>query len=104
MSGRYFEMPTPIIFICFGMLVIGAAPLPYGYYTLLRLLTCIVFAVGAYIAYKRRTWVVASIYSVVALLFNPIIKVHFSKDIWSVVDVVTAVLLLATFKLVKNGG
>ena len=96
-------MPAPIIFICIGMLLLGVAPLPYGYYTLLRLLTCLVFAVGAYISYTRKVNLLASIYLLAALLFNPIIKVHFSKGTWSVIDTVAAVLLLATYKSVKNG-
>lgn len=79
------------------LLVAALLPWPYGYYGLLRL---VVFAVGTWIAYEQwrfddavSGWVVA--FGGVALLYNPIMPVHLTREIWSVLNVATAVLFLA---------
>ena len=47
-------MPRLVIYATAAMLLLGAAPMPYGYYTLLRLVGFIVFAVAAFAALARR--------------------------------------------------
>ncbi|MDD5580967.1 MAG: hypothetical protein PHY16_17045 [Methylobacter sp.] len=84
------------------MLFVGAAPLPYGYYMLLRLVACGVFAFAAFVSFDRKHKTLPWVFGLVALLFNPIIKVHLPKEVWALVDVATAILLLATAKPVKS--
>lgn len=95
-------MPTAVIYICAAMLFVGAAPLPYGYYMLLRLVACGVFAFAAFVSFDRKHKTLPWVFGLVALLFNPIIKVHLPKEVWALVDVATAILLLATAKPVKS--
>ena len=59
-----------------AMLLLALAPLPYGYYTLLRLVVCGVGAYGASLAYGlgKQGWVL--ILGLIALLFNPLVPVH----------------------------
>lgn len=83
------------------MLFLGAAPLPYGYYMLLRLVACGVFAFAAFIAFNRKHKVLPWVYGFMALVFNPIIKIHFPKEMWAVVDIASGILLFATAKAVK---
>jgi len=94
-------MPTAVIYICAAMLFVGAAPLPYGYYTLLRLVACGVFAFAAFVSFDRKHKTLPWVYVLLALLFNPIIKVHLPKEVWAFVDVAAAILLLTTAKNVK---
>lgn len=94
-------MPVAIIYICAAMLFLGAAPLPYGYYTLLRLVACGVFAFAAFVAYDRKSKALPWVYGFMALVFNPIIKIHLPKEMWVVVDIVAGILLLATAKAVR---
>jgi len=94
-------MPAAVIYICVAMLFIGAAPLPYGYYMLLRLVACGVFSFAAFIAFDRKHIVLPWVYGFMALVFNPIIKIHLPKEIWSVVDIASGIVLLATTKAVK---
>lgn len=77
---------------------------PYGYYTLLRL-AC--FGVFAYLALqtfaeKKRgwTWVLA----ITAAIYNPVFRVHLTRDIWSVVNVVTILIALASIAIVMRKG
>lgn len=95
-------MPATVIYICAAMLFLGAAPLPYGYYILLRLVACGVFAFAAYVAYNRKRKALPWIYGFAALVFNPIIKIFFPKEVWVFVDIAAGILLLATGKAVRT--
>ena len=94
-------MPAAVIYICAAMLCIGAAPLPYGYYMLLRLVAFGVFAYAAYVAYEKKSKALPWVYGFMALVFNPIVKIHFPKEMWAVVDIAAGLLLLAMAKQVK---
>ena len=45
-------IPHAVWFVPTVMLVIALAPLPYGYYTLLRLVVCVCAGLLAYTAYR----------------------------------------------------
>ncbi len=95
-------MPVAVIYITAAMLFIGAAPLPYGYYMLLRLVATGVFIWAAFIAYERNNEALPWVYGILALLFNPLIKIHLPKELWAVVDVGSGVLLLATKSAIQE--
>ncbi len=95
-------MPVAVIYIAAAMLFVGAAPLLYGYYMLLRLVTTGVFIWAAIVAYDRKSEILTWVYGVLAVVFNPIIKVHLPKELWAVVDVGLGVLLLATKSVIQK--
>lgn len=75
------------------MLVAAIAPWPYGYYKLLRLVVCICAGVLAYQSYQGAdervtAWVVGLF--VLALLYNPIIPVHLTREIWLPINLASA--------------
>lgn len=95
-------MPIALIYLCAAMLFIGAAPIPwYDYYTLLRIVGCSVFAFAAFISIRRKRWPLALVFAILAVLFNPFIKVHFPTEVWNLVDIVAGVLLLFTAKMLR---
>jgi hypothetical protein len=75
------------------MLLIGMFELPYGYYTLLRIVATGVFIWAGVIANSRNEKILPWLFYLIAILFNPIIKIYLSKDLWAVIDVVSAILL-----------
>ena len=91
-------MPKPVIYIAVGMLWIGAAPLPYGYFTLLRLVVTVVFAWAAYVAYQRKHNILPYAFGLSALLFNPVIPIYLDKTLWTVIDIAAGFFLLATIR------
>lgn len=96
-------MPKPILFIAAGLLFIGTLPLPYGYYMLLRFIACGVFAWAAFITYEKKEEILPWVFGVLAIVFNPIIKIHFPKEAWAIIDLCSGVfLLLMSKKLVTN--
>lgn len=95
-------MPTPVIYIAAGMLFIAVAPLPYGYYTLLRLLTTGVFAWATFVAYEQKHQSLPWVFGFLAILFNPIEKIHLPKELWAIVDIGAGMFLLATKRHIQE--
>lgn len=73
------------------LLAIGVFDLPYGYYQFLRLAVCVG---GIALAVMQRNRLVAAFGIAVAILFNPIWTVHFTKDVWRWVDGSLAIAFL----------
>lgn len=87
-------MPKQVIYLAVAFLLLGVLPLPYGYYTLLRLIACAVFAWAAYVSFENKEALLPWAFIILALLFNPVIKVYLSKEIWAAIDFCSAIFLL----------
>lgn len=74
------------------MLLLALADLPYGYYQLLRFVTCCVSVYVAYTAYTWQKMWAMWLFGFVAVLFNPLAPIHFSRELWQYVDIICAVL------------
>jgi hypothetical protein len=74
--------------------------MPYGFYTLLRLVVTITAGLVAYGWLQRdRGSVVPFAFGGIAILFNPLIPVHLSRAAWAPIDlVVAAAFLLAMWR------
>lgn len=79
------------------MLFIGIFDMPYGYYTLLRLVVTATFAWAAFDAWERKMDIAPYVLGLVALLFNPFIPVHLDKEIWIGIDIAAGVLILGYY-------
>lgn len=84
-------MPVMIAAI---MLLLALAPFPYGYYKLLRLFVC---GAALYVAFAsfnlQKIWAVW-VFGFVAILFNPLIPIHLSREIWQPIDVICSILFI----------
>lgn len=97
-------MPLAVIYIAAAMLIFGAAPLPYGYFTLLRLVATIVFAWAAFETYGREKQYLPWVFGLFALLFNPIVKIYLPKEVWAFIDIGAGLLLLLTKRHMQQIG
>lgn len=75
----------------------------YGFFTVLRF---VVFSSTAYVAYlvyqeQKDGWV--WFLGAIAVLFNPFIPVYFTRDVWGMIDFITALLLLISIYNLKLG-
>ena len=79
------------------LLILCLAPMPYGYYTLVRFVSMVAFGVMAYKYYqvKKESWAIA--FGALALLFQPFVKIALGRTIWNIVDVAVAIMLLILF-------
>lgn len=75
-------------------LLLCLAPMPYGYYMLVRWAAMVVFAVTAFNYYAENKKELAVTFGALALLFQPFIKIALGRAIWNIVDVAVAILLL----------
>jgi hypothetical protein len=62
---------------------------PYGFYTLLRWICCAAFAYSAFAAHEKNRVPWVWIFGMLAMLFNPIVPLHFQRDTWQMIDWVT---------------
>ncbi len=74
---------------------------PYGYYILLRWVCCGVFAYLAFRAFGsgQQGWV--WVLGITAAVYNPIIPVHLTREIWPVVNVITIGIAAASVFAIK---
>jgi hypothetical protein len=76
--------------IAAAMLFIALGHLPYGYYQLLKIIVCGAAVYMAYLAYKwQKIWAVWLL-GFIAVLFNPLLPIHLSRDIWQPIDIACA--------------
>ena len=89
-----------ITIMLFGCLL----PMPYGYYQFARLVFVSGFAYLAYDEYNKKRNVLVVLYILLALLLQPFEKVHFTREVWNIIDVVIAAILLSllVYDFVKN--
>lgn len=79
------------------LLVIAAfAPVPYGFYQFLRIFTCGTAVYLAYQAFTKDLKAVAWGAVILAIVFNPLLALHFIKEQWIVLNLVGAVFLGVT--------
>jgi hypothetical protein len=81
--------------ICAGLLLLGLTALPMEYYTMLRIMVTItsVLIITQQLKNGIGLWVI--IFGFIAILFNPIIPVHFnSKAAWGPIDIICAIIFI----------
>ncbi len=67
----------------------------YGYYQLVRFLGMVGFGLLAFNDYgKNKTWFLIWLSS--AILINPIFKIALGRELWNLIDIVWAILLIAS--------
>ena len=70
--------------------------MPYGFYQLVRFAALIGFAILAYSANKNDNQTEMIVYIVLALLFQPFVKIALGRQIWNILDVIIGIALLVT--------
>jgi len=81
---------------------VGMADLPYGFYRLLRWVACGVAIASVVQLHQNRHIGWAWALGIVALIFNPLIPFHFSKDTWRVLDFSAGALFLVTLWIARQ--
>lgn len=94
----------PLALIAGTMLLLAIPPLwPYAYFQILRIIVCGAAVLNAYLAYhhKHTAWV--WIMGIVAVVFNPIAPLYLTKGLWSVLDLMVAIVMFVSYiKLARH--
>ena len=91
-----------VYLILAALMLLCLAPMPYGYFQLVRFVAMVVFGLMAYQYYVRHKSIAATVFGVLALLFQPIYKIVLGRATWNVIDVVVAALLIGLYVLEKR--
>lgn len=84
------------------MLIWGLNPAnPYGYYIILRIVICAIFLHLVARAFKMEKDLWVWIFGVMAAIYNPIIRVHLTRDLWSVINVLTIIVLALSMRTLR---
>lgn len=78
-----------------AILLIGCLlKMPYGYFQFIRIAGCIGFVYLAYTEFEKKNMVTGISCAGIAILLNPIFKIHFTRHLWNTIDVIIAILLI----------
>lgn len=104
MNLSYLRNDPPVAQVVgIAMLAWALAPFnPYGYYVFLRIVVCGVFACLAVKAYQLgKPWWMWGL-TVLAALYNPIIRIHLDRELWSAVNLATIGVLTLSIWFLKS--
>lgn len=96
------------IFFLIPIIILFIAPVfkfPYGFYTFLRL---VIFISSCFIVYEifktfKKININIIIFSLILILYNPIIPVYLSREIWLPINFVTAFFYIYNYyKVIKE--
>jgi len=71
--------------------------MPYGYYILIRYISTVIFGFMAYKYYKNKKNELCITFIILALLFQPFVKIPLGRKIWNIIDVAVATFLTILF-------
>jgi hypothetical protein len=86
------------------LLVVAVALMPYGYYTFGRIVTCGSAALIAVVGFREQSGAQAwsILFSLIAVLFNPIIPIYLNRSDWFYLDLGTAGVFVAHLIFVRG--
>lgn len=99
---REKEVMKYIQLILAVLLLLCLAPMPYGYYQLVRFISMVIFGVMAYRYWNQEKKPLSVTFGALALLFQPFLKVSLGRTMWNLVDVVLAIGLLVLVLVKKD--
>ena len=87
---------SKVLVVC--MVAVALLPyLPYGYYVLLRWVSCGAFSYLCFSCFQRKNTEWIAIYAVLAGLYNPFFPAHLGRTVWSFANVITIGVMVASF-------
>jgi hypothetical protein len=85
------------------LLFLCLADFPYGYYQFVRFAATVGFGILAYLANEKGNKTEVVIYIILAVLFQPLLKIHLGRTLWNIVDVIVGIgLVVSIFIPNKN--
>lgn len=81
------------IWIVGGMLIVAACGANLNF-NILRIFVVIYCAWTCFICYGRGLYIILGIFIIIGIIFNPIIKFHFEREEWRIIDVIVLVIMI----------
>ena len=93
-KNKSFKINGAVYIVLSVLLLLCLAPMPYGYYQLVRFIAAVVFIVLAWHNYNTKEVCLTVVFGALALLFQPFIKIALGRTMWNIVDVIVAGMLI----------
>lgn len=81
------------------MLLLAILTLPYGYYTLVRISVTIYAVLVAVTFFNSEKVEGMYLFAAIAILFNPILPIYLTKEIWAIIDIVAAGIIVFIYPI-----
>ena len=102
-NSRWFTASTIArVLACTFLILAVLGKDQYAFFQILRWLVCGVAAWSGLIALEREMKIWAGILFFNAVLFNPILPFHLQREMWQVLDVISAGILIVSLFFVKK--
>jgi hypothetical protein len=92
---------APLLYFCALMLFVGVFTSSYEHIKLMRWVVFLTFVWSAFIAWKFNRKLIVIFHCAIAVIFNPVISLHLTRDTWVVLDAVAGLLTLIIVWLSK---
>lgn len=89
-------MPVQVVYITAALLFLAVLPLPADYYAFLRIVAAGTFAWGAYRNFGKKLFLLPLAYTLLAIIFNPVMEINLPKEIAIPIYLLAGALLLST--------
>ena len=95
-------VPSWVVFVAAAFCFVAVADLPYGFYVLLRWIVCATATALAFDFFRLRIigWVWGI--GILAVLFNPLVPIHFNRETWRILDVLAGIILLISGRVAST--
>ena len=94
----------PILFgIAAFMLFAGVLSWPYQYFIVLRIVVSSVSIYAAFLAYRYQKQFVILLFIVIIILYNPLMPLSLSRNLWLVIDIVGGGLFFVSVFVLRTG-
>lgn len=86
------------------LLLLCLAPMPYGYFMLVRFVMMVAFGFLAYRYFMLHKHIAMWVFVILAMLFQPFYKIVLGRVMWNAVDVIVAAFLVILFFMERRLG
>ena len=90
-------MMNRLYLILAALMLLCLAPMPYGYFQIVRLFSTIAFGLMTFQYYKEGKEKLAYTFGTLLLLFQPLYKISLGRTVWNIIDVIVAIGLIVLF-------
>ena len=93
-----------LIIPCVILIIAPMISFPYGFYTFLRLVVTITASIALINSLKNEGGInnTSIIFGLVAILYNPLIPIHLSREIWMLINFITSGIYFFYLYKIKN--
>lgn len=105
MPKQFQNTPVTVWYIPIAMLILALMPVPYGYYTLLKITVCFTAGFLAYIGFQQddENKNVHIGMLLMAVLYNPLVPIYLSREIWGFLNLLSSLAFASHWYFFKRG-